>query len=204
MPLGDSSNLTLQSVIAVQWVLLSALAILVLVAYRQLAFFTRLAGNASTDGLALGAIAVPIDYQPLGSKQIRRMEFTGSPSFIVFADPGCPACERAIPLLQQAVRQPGFGAAMHVFSTASEDTIKTNSAFGAMELPIGIVDRYALEQFRVRFVPYAYLVGTGGEVLARGALEGEKELKSLLKPLKGTQAQFVRGGDYLDNAVLED
>src|SRR5439155_6554240 len=83
-----------------QWVLLLGLAVLLVVAYRQLAYLMEVGQAASAHGgLAAGAEAPPFYYERIafGSDGGRAsFDPRGAPSLLMFTDPACGSCEKAL------------------------------------------------------------------------------------------------------------
>lgn len=173
-----------------QWVLLLALASLVLVAYRQLGFFFGLADHGSDrDGLSPGERAPGFTY--LANGGTKRYDVRGKWSLIMFADPGCLSCKQAV-------------AALNTISRHADDPIKTVVATSADGALVDAVEEFAksphvvrvgaevaTKLYRTHTSPFVYLIDPEGIVQKKGIAFDEKTIGEFLgaaDKIKGKEA----------------
>jgi hypothetical protein len=174
---------------AAQWVLLFGLGALVIAMYRQLGYYLQIQRTGAENlGLGIGEIAPAFDFtSPDGTVGTRgRFNPAGQWSLLLFADPRCASCERAVYALE-ALHRRGDDSRLRtlVVTRASPAQVAAAEAFHATTAEIALVDDdRALDLYRVRQVPFAHVVDPQGIVRAKGVAEDQAALRELLRPVR--------------------
>ena len=170
-----------------QWVLLLALGVLVIVMYRQLAYLMRLVGgNSAQEGLAVGESAPKFEYLDLRNESAKPQQFVpgGSVTLLMFADPGCNACEKALVALDRAAH-----GAPHlqviVATEAPAEVIEQFDAFAQTPLRlVQVAHDVSRRIYRVAATPFVFVLSHTGQVVAKGAAHTTGEIRRMLKPVE--------------------
>lgn len=173
--------------VVAQWILLLGLAILVVVLYRQFAYFLELKHRGSpAGGLEIGARAPVFDFKSLRSGTRGRFTPTGAPSLLLFADPGCASCEKAIGVLQDLMaEEPAAPPRVLVATHADDMLLKHTEAFTKTGLEIAVVDRrVAFDLYRTSTTPFCYAIDMEGVIRAKGTVGELREARGLLKAVR--------------------
>lgn len=168
-----------------QWVLLFALAALVVVMYRQLGYLLEIQKvGAEDEGLPLGALAPRFDYVLARQSTERASHFdpTGVTSLLLFADPNCVSCRDALsaleslaPKLQQTMR-------VLVVTSADPSLVSAVDPFKNSPLDIGCVDSdIPVRVYRTQVTPFAYVVDAEGKVRAKGITASEAAVREMVR-----------------------
>ncbi|HYZ77715.1 MAG TPA: hypothetical protein VE596_10120 [Gaiellaceae bacterium] len=181
-----------------QWALLLGLAVLLVVAYRQLAYLMQVGQAASSHGgLAVDAEAPAFEYEPLGAANgTKRFEPRGAPAVLMFTDPGCGSCEKALLTLDQVTRALRLdGLRVLAVTSADDDVIEAIGTFGDTSVEVGRVDPGVPRRLYDTYVtPYFYAIGADGRIRGRGAAESEDQIGFILGELTTTTGREGAGG----------
>jgi hypothetical protein len=164
-----------------QWALLAALAVLVVVMFRQLG--RLMAGGAKTVelGPATGSLAAPLTYVRAGSQQPERLvPGAGQPLLLAFVDPTCPSCEHLVTVLD-AMNAAAELAGIRVLLLISDPPsyIQISEIFTATRLEIGRpAKRDGLAAYKVSGTPLLVAVDGVGLVRAAGSVVAEPEVRA--------------------------
>lgn len=182
-----------------QWALLLGLAVLLVVAYRQLAYLMQVGQAASAHGgLPVDAEAPAFEYEPLGRAPngSKRFEPRGAPAMLMFTDPGCGSCEKALLTLDEVTRASRLdGLRVLAVTSADDDVIQAIGTFGDTSVEVGRVDPAVPRRLYDTYVtPYFYAIGADGRVRARGAADSEDQIGYILGELTTTTGREGDGG----------
>jgi hypothetical protein len=172
-----------------QWVLLFAFAVLLVVAYRQLAYLMQV-GHASSahGGLSAGAEAPAFEYERIGVGSgggRASFEPRGAPSLLMFTDPGCGSCERALVTLEEVTRgRRENGIRVLAVTSADDEVIGALPRFRETVLELGRVAPSVPQRlYEAYATPYFYAIGADGVVRDGGTAESEEQIQRLLHVL---------------------
>lgn len=172
-----------------QWVILLGLAVLLVVAYRQLAYLMEVGQAASAHGgLAAGAEAPPFHYERIafGSDGGRAsFDPRGAPSLLMFTDPACGSCEKALRTVEDLTRtRREDGLRVLAVTSADQEVIEAISGFRDTTLELGRVDPSVQRRLYESYAtPYFYAIRADGVVSDAGAAESEEQIAALLRVL---------------------
>lgn len=172
-------------VLIAQWVLLGGLGFLVILMYRQLSYLMQIGRNTSADaGLALGELAPPFAYEPVRVPDAgtRTFEPVGSPAIVLFADPACPSCERAISALDAVIgRRRPDDLRVLVVTHAPTSMIEDFDAFQNTSLEVGRAERDVLGHlYQSGVTPIFFGVDAAGVVRGKAVADQEHDIEQLI------------------------
>jgi hypothetical protein len=184
-----------------QWALLAALAVLVVVMFRQLGRLMTGSAEAAELGPATGSPAAPLTYlRPGSSSPDRLVPGDGQPLLLAFVDPTCPSCEQLVTVLD-AMNRTAELAGIRVLLLISDPPsyIQISEIFTATRLEIGRpAKRDGLSAYKVSGTPLLVAVDGAGMVRAAGSVVAETEVRafaqSCLLPPAGASLPVVAVG----------
>lgn len=162
-----------------QWALLVALAVLVVLMYRQLGSMMRRDGTPAQLGPPPGERAQALPYTRARDGQVQ--VFTpgeGTGALLAFVDPTCPACEQLVTVLT-AAQDAGELTGLRVLLMMSDPPayLEISPAFRATSLEIGRpADRDTLDSYRARATPLLIAMDGAGVVRAAGSVIRRSEV----------------------------
>jgi hypothetical protein len=179
-----------------QWALLFALAVLMLVMYRQLGWLLSENGKPAELGPPVGGRAARISYLSLpGGEPAELTPGDGRPALIAFVDPTCPACEQLVASLD-AAHAAGDLAGITVLLLTSDPPsyLQISAAFTGTSLRIGQpASRTAVASYRATATPLLVAVDKTGVVRAAGPASQPAEVRaSVLASLAGLEREGIR------------
>lgn len=167
-----------------QWVLLFALGVLIVLAYRQIGYMVHLTDSKTESvGLSIGEEAQAFDYLLAGQNGSVQSRFKPQEqwSFLLFADPGCVSCQEVLPILERLVTTRGKTFYILVVTSANPIQIDVSDAFRETSLNVGLVNYDVPSKlYRTRVTPFAYVVDTQGKIRDKGVVVGESDLRKML------------------------
>lgn len=184
-------NVTLPLWIVVsQWIVLFALGFLVVVMYRQMAYLLRLKDvGTARDGLEIGNAAPAFDYVGVNVNAGSNLRFNprGGWKFIIFADPGCSSCEKAMLILENFKIDVKPGMQPIVVTTADTTEVDAIGAFRRSSLPIAQVKREVFSRlYKTNTTPFAYVVDPEGIVRGKGPASDQPSLRKIFRMVDQT------------------
>ncbi len=178
-----------------QWALLACLALLLVVAYRQLG---RVLGQSRTHpelGPQTGARPGRIGYErlsPAGGAEAdgRRpapvlrtfVPGDGEPALVAFVDPTCPSCEGLVAVLDRA-KQGGEldGVRVLLLTTDPPAYLQISAAFRDTALEIGRpLDDAELAAYKPSATPLVVALDAAGVVRAAGTAARQGEVRAMI------------------------
>jgi hypothetical protein len=176
-----------------QWVLLLALGALVAIAYRQLGYMLRLKDMGSNrDGLPIGGQAVAFAHTPVnhsdGSSH-SRFDPYGTWSLLLFADPGCVSCQKAVQALEELA--PTLNTLQVLVVTSSDPVvIEAVEEFRTASVPLSRVSwDVPADLYQTHGTPFAYIIDPAGIIRAKGIAGDKTGFQKLLREVD--QTRFV-------------
>lgn len=180
------------ALVVAQWVLLVALATLLILLYRQLAYVLRLGGAVSGEGgLQVGARVPAFTYRPLGGgvqDAETRRRFTGAagtPTILMFTDPRCGTCEQALTALEKIAR-PYLSQGLRVLAVTDVNpaVVAASEVFRATTVEVAQVDTDVMTHAYGSYVtPLFYGIDGDGVVRVKGTNADEHAVQSLVRQL---------------------
>jgi hypothetical protein len=164
------------------WTLVGIETIILVILLRHIGVvYLGTRDGISRDGLPIGsAIPDAIGYR-LDGREIHLRDLSHEWLVLVFASPGCEDCYGLLPELQTMKREfDGLVQLAFLFRGTVEDARAIPSLLQSPIEVIAIGRAGVAEQFRVRVSPFVHVVGRGGTVLAKGAINGRHQLEHLL------------------------
>ncbi len=184
LPVVVAANIPLW-IVTSQWVLLFALASLVLVMYRQMGYVLHLRDhNVEREGLAVGEAAPSFEYLPVNRVESSpaRFEPKGAWSLLLIADPGCSSCRQALIAAERLAPKLGQDMRVLVATSAGRKLIEAVDEFREATVEIAQVsEEVPTEKYRTHVTPFAFLIDVEGIIRAKGAASDETALRTLAR-----------------------
>ena len=131
-------------------------------------------------GLPVGSVAPPIEGLGLGGTPASAATMSGRRHLVVFADPGCAACETLIPSLLAGVDQTPV-----VLIGRSETGWP--APWSSPEILVFDPDERIAHAYEVGFTPHVFVVDEGGSIAAQGAADSIEMVQRLLREADSIQ-----------------
>jgi hypothetical protein len=179
-----------------QWVLLFALAVLMIVMFRQLGWLLSKTGKPAELGPPVGSRAARISYLAVpGGEPGQLTPGDGQPALIAFVDPTCPACEQLVTSLD-AAQAAGDLAGFAVLLLVSDPPryLQISPAFTGSSLQIGRpASRAEVTSYRATGTPLLVAVDNMGIVRAAGPASRPAEVQASVQAcLAGREREGIR------------
>lgn len=164
----------------VQWALILALGLLVIVMYRQLGRLFDQSKATAGIGPEVGKKAAEFGYELIGDGTRHYVTpGDGQPSLIAFVDPTCPACEQLVGnlgVLTDAGDLPGLRVLL--LTSDPPSYLQISDTFRATRLEIGRVTTHGVrEAYNALATPLLVAIGGDGTVRAAGSVRQLKEVR---------------------------
>lgn len=172
-------------VVIAQWTALLGLVLLVVMIYRQLGYFLYVSTSQSENaGLGEGELAPVFPYATDSAtpSDVNVMQFKGRWTLLMFVDPMCSGCERALHALDK-VREDGVlpRGVETIIATAAEPMRRVENPAFAIRSDLVTVDLDAVGRlYHVNKLPFTFLIDPAGAVRAKGSPEAPAALRSML------------------------
>jgi peroxiredoxin len=173
------------AVLVAQWVLLVSLGVFLILVYRQLAFLLEIGrGGKTQQGLPAGTAAPIFDYVPLNgtskaSKDV--FETKGKWTILMFADPMCASCERAVASLTRVVRKHrSDGLSVLVATTSELEIMESVEAFKGSSIPLGQIDHQVHRLYETHATPSLFVIDPNGTIRRGGSFDTESAIEQML------------------------
>lgn len=179
------ADITLPTWVVVgQWALLFALGTLVILMYRQLAFLLELANlGTEREGLKIGEKAAEFTYRQANNALSGReghLKLTEGWLLLVFADPGCSSCQKALTILEHLAPKLEQTMRVVLVAPATPELIEAVDAFKNTSIDIYRVDQEVpFKLYRTYSTPFAYLINPQGVIQATGVPSDESALRKI-------------------------
>ena len=163
----------------VLWVVVVALAILVLALARQIGTLhlrlgPRGALELDEEGPPLGEAPEPADATTLHGDAVT-VGGPGEPQLLLFVSPTCPVCREVAPSIPVAARSGGMAARV----VADADHASVAHTYGALSAPV-IADADLAGRYAIPGTPYAVVLDASGVVRAKGTVNNLEQLEGLV------------------------
>lgn len=173
-------------IIVTQWVLLAALALLIVALYRQIGYMIHLKEQQQGQGgLVPGSQAPAFQYVPLldsDDTSPNLFDPVGKWSLLVFAEPACASCQHALQAIERVAPKWPASLRVAVMVTAEPALVASVESFRRARVPLGHVQsEVVLKDYQTSVTPFAYVIDPAGIVRAKGAVPDESALEKLLR-----------------------
>jgi hypothetical protein len=170
------------SLVVAQWVVTAALGVILIIAYRQLAFFLNIEGKVrDAEGLPVGVTIPAFEY--VSVKGERRHFATGNmPVALLVADPLCVTCEGALVAMERVLDKTRYSRIRGlVLTSATRTAIDSVPHFRDTQLEVGLVRPEVLtDVLQTVATPYTYMVDGDGVVTSGGIAADEVGVEKLI------------------------
>jgi methylamine dehydrogenase accessory protein MauD len=163
------------------WILVVALAILVLALARQIGVLhlrlgPRGALEVDDEGPPLGEAPEPIDAHALDGREVT-IGGPGEPQLLFFVSPGCPICKELLPSLAPAAR----AARMTPLAIVDVEEQSARDAYVHSPPAVTLVAGPEIsETYEIPGTPYAVILDTIGVVRAKGTVNTLEQIEGLV------------------------
>lgn len=168
---------------AALWALVFGLAALVFLAFRQLGYFYQLdARHDDTHGISPGSLAPTFTYTEIGSQKEAERQFVagGQASLLMFADPGCAACESTLKAIDRlAPDMPDLRVL--IVTSASSGIVASVDAFAQTSLPIGRIKDEVRQLYDANVAPLVFAIDAAGHITGSAAPSNLREARTLIE-----------------------
>jgi hypothetical protein len=171
-----------------QWVMLLAFGLLLILAYRQLAYLLEVSARASgrEGGLKLGTAAPAFSFSAASGSLGEFSVDGGLPVVLMFVNPRCRSCEDAVVALGRIQNQDPRGVRCAVVTTADPNAVSSIGAFQGSQFEVLYVEaRVSWDLYKVPATPFVYGIDNQGQVACKGSASQFADLYQLLEPVLG-------------------
>ena len=163
----------------VLWILVVALAVLVLALARQIGTLhlrlgPRGALELDDEGPALGEAPEAADLVTIDGETVT-VGGPGEPQLVLFVSPGCPVCREVVPSLPVAARAGGMAARI----VADVEDERVEHAYWNAAAPV-VRSPSLARTYAVPGTPYAVVFDTVGVVRAKGTVNNLEQIEGLI------------------------
>jgi len=167
-----------------QWAILIFLGALVVLMYRQLAFYSHLReGQHQRNGIPVGDAFPSFGYVIAnGGSRGKSAEWSaGAPTLFLFGEPGCASCDRALSALEAV--SAGSEVGVLVVTDSSLGVCQAASSYRDSRLSVASIPKEVMRrQLNVVGTPLLIAVDPSGKVTTRTSTDSAKEIRRLLHP----------------------
>lgn len=188
---------------AAQWALLAALAMFVVIMYRQLGRLLTRSDKAPELGPAVGGQAAALSYISTADRQERQLiPGEDGPALVAFADPTCPSCEQLVGVLGELASAGQLdGIRTLILISDPPSYLRISDVFSGSELEIGRPARSdGLDAYQVSATPLLVAIDASGVVRAAGSAVKTAEVRAFAEacwPAAPEAAGLSAGGRQL-------
>lgn len=186
----------------VLWVVVGALAVLVVALARQvgtlhLRLGPRGALEMDEEGPALGEAPAPVDAVDVEGRPVQ-VAGPGEPQLVMFVSPDCPICRQVLPGLPAAARAGGL--APLVVTDAAPGEAAAAYRHQGVGAPV-VAGRELAEAYGVPGTPYAVITDRLGVVRAKGTINNLEQLEGLVDTARRRTREALPAGLNGDGAA---
>lgn len=186
--------------VTLQWVVIAALALVILVLLRQVGLLHERMGPVGAlklpGGVDVGEPSPPMTLKALGGETIElgHGAYNGQGLFFFFLSPTCPICKSLLPVVRSLARQYA-GQVQFVLASDGDEAqqMALREREGLEDFPFVLSADLGMA-FGVGKLPYAVLVDPAGIVRAKGLVNNREHLESLFEAQRHGVASIQ---DYL-------
>jgi hypothetical protein len=170
------------SLVVAQWIVTLALAVILVIAFRQLAFLVNVEGKMrAEEGLPVGVTIPAFEYVSVAGEQ-RHFATGDMPLAILVADPLCVSCETALIALEKILdKRRSLPIRGLVVTSATVRAIDSVPRFRDTQVELALVRSEVLSDvLKTLGTPYTYIVDGEGAVASRGVAADEAAMEELI------------------------
>jgi methylamine dehydrogenase accessory protein MauD len=166
---------------AVLWLLVIALAVVVVALARQIGTLhlrlgPRGALEMDDEGPALGDAPDSFEVVTIDGKQVT-VGGPGEAQLLMFVSPGCMVCEQVLPSINVVARS----GSMTPYVLTDVDDFETNKAFAPKRLPAAVASAAEVARsYGVPGTPYIVVLDQSGIVRAKGTVNNLEQMEGLV------------------------
>jgi hypothetical protein len=110
----------------------------------------------------------------------------GAPALLLFADPGCGSCEKALEIVEAASTDArATGLRVLALTQATPRQLAALDSFRKTSLLLGqIDDKVASQDYKVTATPFFYAVNAEGLISDRGTVATKADIRRALRSVK--------------------
>jgi len=180
-------SVSIQVILAFQWLLMLALSAVVFALIRQVGILHQRVAPAGaltiSQGVKPGEVAPALDLKTLDGERITLggERSDGRSTLLMFVSPDCPVCAQLIPAVRAiAGQEAGWLVVVFASDGASAQHAAFRKAKGLTEFPYVVSMELGL-RFQVGKLPYAVLLDEGGRLVAQGLTNSREHIESLFE-----------------------
>lgn len=180
-------NISLQVILALQWLLMIGLGVVVLALVRQVGILHQRVAPAGaltiSQGVRPGDLAPELSLKTLDGEPITigGVRPDGRSTLLMFVSPDCPVCAELLPVIRAVARQEMSWLAVVFASDGASsrhtefrrDKHLTDFAY-VVSMELGLT-------YEVGKLPFAILIGETGRLVAQGLTNNREHLESLFE-----------------------
>ena len=170
------------SLVVAQWIVTLALAVILVIAFRQLAFLVNIQGKMrAEEGLPVGVTIPAFEYVSVAGE--KRHFATGDIALaMLVADPLCASCESALVALEKILdKKRSLPIRGLVVTSATVRAIDSVPRFRDTLVEMALVRSEVLtDVLKTVGTPYTYIVDGEGAVASRGIASDEAAMEELI------------------------
>lgn len=168
-----------------QWTLLLALGVLLTLALRELGDLLGVhsrhgSHRDGSQGLPPGDSAPKFEYLEAASGAQRVFTPGGSPSLLLFAEPSCTGCQKAVSLLQGIVKTPENPINVLILTTEPKEYVQAIPEFRDTSLPIALVASDVPSRYSIDATPTFVAIGGDGRIRASAVTVERDDIRQLV------------------------
>lgn len=137
-------------------------------------------------GLAVGSPAPTFETASLNGARVSSQDFAGKGYLMVFASPSCPSCQDLFPALS-ALRELDDPPGLVLIAYGDEDDAQSLLSPYGLDTVALKWDDAIRDAYRVRVVPFMYLIDEEGLILNAGSVSRLSELKAFIEQVSLAQ-----------------
>ncbi|MDP3749564.1 MAG: redoxin domain-containing protein [Phenylobacterium sp.] len=172
-------------VLGLQWALLLLLALLLLVALRQIGVLHERMGPVGAlvlaGGPAVGSLAPTFDLTALDGRRVSIGTPQGRAILLFFLSPKCPVCKSLAPVVKSMAARRSSTLDLVLASDGDHEAqlrmvreLRLEAFPLVLSTPLGVA-------FQVSRLPYAVLLRADGRIAAKGLVNNREHLESLFE-----------------------
>ncbi len=163
----------------VLWIVVVALAVLVLALARQIGTLhlrlgPRGALELDEEGPPLGDAPPPVQLATIDGRNVT-VGGPGEAQLVLFVSPTCPVCREVAPGLQVAARSGGMAARV----VADADDASVTRTYASLGAPV-VASPHLAREYGIPGTPYAVVLDTLGVVRAKGTVNNLEQMEGLV------------------------
>jgi thiol-disulfide isomerase/thioredoxin len=165
------------------WLLVLSGGVLILLLYRHFGLMALgTVEGVQRDGLPVGEVAPPVTAVTADGTTTTWTPARGQRHLVLFAALGCGPCAAVMPAVNRLAKAANGHRieVMAIVDGRPEDAAELKRQFALLFPCLAENGRGAVDRYRVRVTPFAFVIGEDGRVLAKGLCNEAARLRDLL------------------------